>query len=240
MSDPEFLRDSLDGETPSITEVIELAIRQQQAQTYTCIPARVVSYDAATQTAEVQPVVQVVGSDSTPRKIPPIKGVPVIFPVGSGGTWALTFDIAAGDTGLLHVASVSVGPWRATGSEDTKPDSARRSNLADSFFSPGARPKAQALAAPSGLSLGHPSSGKRIHISNAGVITVDGSEIKLGSGATDFVALASLIDAYFTALKTSLDLHTHTSAAPGSPTTPPILPSPTPPATVGATKTKAE
>jgi hypothetical protein len=54
---------------------------------------------------------------------------------------------------------------------------------------------------------------------------------------TDFVALASLVDARISALETAFNAHVHTSAAPASPTSPPVVPL-TPGSPTGSTEVK--
>ena len=70
-------------------------------------------------------------------------------------------------------------------------------------------------------------------------LVVTGQDIRLGgSGATDFVALASKVLAALQSLVTTFNAHTHVSSPTGGPTAPPV-PQASAPADVAATTTKA-
>lgn len=236
MTDPAYLGDTFDGDAPGLAELMEMAARQSIANFYASIPARVVSYDAATQLAVVQPVVQVVGGDGVPRLLPPIAACRVLFL--SAGDWHLTFDVAAGDTGLVLVSSVCISQWLEGADEAAAPESTRRGNLADGTFLPAKMAKPAALTAPAGMSIGKPAA--RIHIAVDGGVTIESANIKLGSAsAASAVALEPPLSSFFSTLKVWLDTHVHTSAAPGSPTTPAIAPSPSA-SGLAAAKVKAE
>lgn len=239
MSDSDFLGAGYyDGDAMDAASAMEASINIQLAQLHVSLPVRVVSYDPTKQQVKVQPVVQRVDPDGQVRPYPPIAACPVAFPAGGG--YCLSWDLQAGDLGLLVFASAAIGQWVATAQETVRPESARRGSLSDGVFVPGIRPQGTPLAtlAGGGLSVGKEDGTARLHISSAGVVQVKGGTVEIGPSATDKAALASLIDAHFTALKTALDLHTHTSASPGSPTSPPIVPSPAPPATVGSSTVK--
>lgn len=238
MTDPSFLSDAFDGDTPSLAEVCELAARQALATFWSCVPARVVAYDPATGLADLQPVVQVVGGDGAARPLPAVPACRVLFPSGGGDAgWHLTFDLQPNDTGLLLASSVCVSQWMEAADESAAPESARRGSLSDGFFIPAKLPKTLPHDDPEGLSVGQ--AGARLHVSAAGVVTVEAGDVRLGaSSATSAVVLETALTSFLGTLKTWLDAHTHTSAAPASPTSPPIAPSPSS-SGLGATKVKA-
>lgn len=239
MTDPAFLSDAYDGDTPSLAEVCEMAARQALAQFWACIPARVTAYDPATGLANLQPVVQTVGADGTPRPLPAVPACRVLFPSGGGAAgWHLTFDIEPGDVGLLMAASACVSQWMEAADESAAPESARRGSLSDGFFLPAYLPKTLPHEDPEGMSLGKQAA--RVHIGAGGRVTIESADVRLGSaGAASAVVLEAALSSFLTTLKTWLDTHTHTSAAPASPTSPPIAPSPAS-SGLGATKVKAE
>ena len=77
------------------------------------LPARIVTYDAATQTASVQVSSQRVASsasqvEASSKRIP-LDDVPVH--TASGGGWAMTFPIKPGDTALLLFSQVGYDHW---------------------------------------------------------------------------------------------------------------------------------
>ncbi len=83
------------------------------------LPGNVISFDAESQTAEIQPAVKL-GS----LTYPPLSGVPVFMPV--------PFEIHPGDACLVVFADVDIDKWLETG-EAAVPVSARRHSLSDGF-----------------------------------------------------------------------------------------------------------
>lgn len=229
MSDPEYAADTFDGSTPSLAEICELAARQAISDFFAVVPGVVVSYDTETGTATIKPAVQQVGGDGVPYVLPPIPGVRVLC-LGTAGA-DIVLEVAPDDTGLLLVSSLCMDQWVEGGDASAKPTSTRRGNLADAVFLPTRLTKPQAHT---------PGPTTRMLVNVAGEVTITSGTIKLGSAAaTHAVADAVLVASVMGTLKTWLDGHTHTSAAPGSPTSPPVLPSPSA-ASVAFGKVKAE
>lgn len=82
-----------------------------------------------------------------------------------------------------------------------------------------------------------------------GNVHIDGDEILLGNSAANYVALSNLVKTQLDNIQTAIsslvstfNAHVHTSAAPGSPTSPPVTPSTATytAAEVAAAKVKAE
>src|SRR5512138_1112258 len=115
---------------PSLEEVLDAVLESRLLEVHTAIPGKVVSYDPATQTAEVTPVVQRAepradgGNTLTP--LPSISDVPVQWPRGGG--FALHFPLAPGDHVLLVFSEAAIGHWRASG-ELAPPGDLRRHSL---------------------------------------------------------------------------------------------------------------
>jgi len=114
--------------------------------------ARVDSYERATQTVTVTPLVSDVTSEAgearTYRTLPAVAGVPVCFPRGGGV--ALTWDLSIGDRVLLVVRDRShdeVDDLAVT--EQAQPEARRRFNLSDAVALPGYSPPADPLASSS-------------------------------------------------------------------------------------------
>lgn len=168
---------------------------------HTCLPAKVVSYDAATQTCAVQPQVKRVvvdeeGNESV-ESLPQIVGVPVGFYVGGG--FMMTFPVAAGDTGLLIFSELPIDTWLNAGKE-SDPGDLRHHALGDAFFAPIVRPTANKLADASAdtLALGK-TGGPQIHV-NASTVNI-GEKV-----AAAFIARADKSDAQISNLKTYVDV----------------------------------
>lgn len=127
-----------DDSTPTLSEVLDRAIRTRLAGLRVGLPARVESYDAAKHKASVQPLIlegyEGEDGERAVERLPVINDVPVIFP-GSGGT-RVKFPIAKGDTVFLTFASSSLDRWLVTGGE-VDPADERRHDLSDAVAIPG-------------------------------------------------------------------------------------------------------
>ncbi|HLV68346.1 MAG TPA: Gp138 family membrane-puncturing spike protein [Polyangiaceae bacterium] len=131
---------------PPLAEVIRLAIESRLAEVHTCLPGRVVTYNPATQRAEVQLVIRsaVEAEDgSTVHEDPPIiPNVPVAWMRGGG--YSLQFPLAPGDHVWLMFSEAAMGHWRDTGAISNPGDLARHS-LSYPIALPCIAPDAQAL-----------------------------------------------------------------------------------------------
>lgn len=201
-------------------EAIRGAIARSLDGVHTAIPAKVTSYTAPLQQCAVEPVI---------AGMPPLEDVPVLWPRGGG--YFMHLPLAAGDWVLLVFCEQDFSPWRLSGSA-MAPALLRRHGLF-SYALPGAAPDVSPLASAAALT------GAAIG-SDAGVIVqVGSSAVQIGPAGVG--ALPVLTASEFSSLMSTLTLwlstHTHTSAAPGSPTTPPVVP-PTAPSAVGSTVLK--
>jgi hypothetical protein len=115
------------------------AIASQAAHTerndiQTALPAQIVDFDAATQTATVK-VMHVPKLNGKDFPIPELKKVPVVFPRGGGA--ALTWPVNAKDPGRIVMAGRNMDDWYDTG-EAKSAQSNRMQSLSDAHFEPGA------------------------------------------------------------------------------------------------------
>jgi len=113
---------------PDLAELFRLAVRKLQLEMRTHTVGTVVSYNPATQTADVSvDILQVVRDNNTPPSRqdpapsitqPPIilKGIPVHFQ-GTQTAYA-TQPIKTGDKGELHVNDRSIQKWLLSGTQD--------------------------------------------------------------------------------------------------------------------------
>lgn len=181
----------------TLGHVLNSVIKNAVTGLHVAMPAEVVSYDASSQTVDLQVKVndRLEREDGTVEflPVPVLVGVPVAFP--SGGSFRITFPIQKGDTGAVIWADRSIQEWQATGTLSSPPD-VRSHHLADALlFIPGVHPD------------NRPWSG------------ADTSAITLGSdsGAADWVALASKVNARLDALESAMNSHVHLTAGTGAP-----------------------
>lgn len=194
----------------------------------TALPAEIVSYDQATQKANVQPGVAGRFEDPEskewlPYKMPMVTNVPVMFPAGGG--FSITWPLEAGDVVYLVCAERSIDEWKSAGGPNTIPADTRRFNLSDAVAIPGLRPFSDPITAVEADTM---------------VVEIPATmEMKLGAAATKFVALSDDVEARLQAIENWAKAHIHT--APTGPTSPPTV---TPPTTTAgdtaSSKVKAE
>lgn len=174
--------------TPTLSDLLAAALEEFREGFFVALPARVESYDPATQTVSAQPLVlrgyqREDGTRGTER-LPVVPHCPVQWPAGGGMVFAL--PLRAGDDGILLFASASLDRWFARGVE-VDPADDRRGRPDDAFFLPGGRSAARALTAPSDENaiLGNDE--------GAAKITITPDEIQ--AGGTSALALQATIQA---------------------------------------------
>jgi hypothetical protein len=210
--------------TPTLASTIRGAIDARLVDVHTAMPARVETYDAATQKVSVQPLIRRgyvdERGDRATERLPVITEVPVVFP-GAGG-FRVTFPVQPGDTVLLVFSEASLDRWLVRGGE-VDPDDDRRHALTDAIAIPGLRAFGQALAsAPADVMTAGRDGGP--------VIEFDTSEIRVGGSQ----ALATKAD--IDALASVFSSHTHLHVpGPGTVTVPTDTPLPTAPSATGTT-----
>jgi hypothetical protein len=192
---------------PSLAEVVNEAGVTATDDLYISAPGKVTAYDATTQKATVQPLVKLRHADENGvpvvQAVPPIPGVPVMFPGGGGFT--VTFPINVGDTVLLVFSSTSLDKWLVSStSGPVDPETYTRHALTDAIAIPGLRSFANARS-------GMPTNHVRI-----------GSEAGVAQG----VALGATLQTHLNTLEAMINdligaynLHVH--GAPGGATSAP-------------------
>lgn len=215
---------------PSLAAVIADALDARLGQVHTSRPGRVVSYDSAKQTIDVQPLVHEVFADdegAEAERLPQLRNVPVAFP-RAGDNW-ITFPLAAGDDVLLIFCERSIDAWRATDAEGD-PGELRMHALSDAIALPGIAAAARALTT-----------------SATAMVINAADELHLGGlDPSEFVALATktldAINAVVTGVNTLITAYNaHPHGTPMGPSGPPTVPASTlsNATDVAATKVKA-
>jgi hypothetical protein len=201
--------------TPTLPEVLRTALESWQRDLHTALPGKVKSYDAATQTAEVIPLIK----QATPRKdggieenaIPVIPNVRVLWPRAGG--FYIHFPMAAGDYVLLVFNEAAIGHWRAGGGTPSPAGDLTRHGLSHPYAIPGGWPDQDAFSdAPGDHGLIAVAPGQYLRVTQAGAESEEG----------DFVALKSAFDA----LQAAFDAHVHPTGVGPSGTTTPVGPQP--------------
>ena len=87
-------------------------VRSMSNEIHTALPGQIVSFDPATCTATVKPVMKYTKPDKSTIDFPELPGVPVVFPQGAGLGVSIAFPVAAGDTCLIVFSEQSIDYWR--------------------------------------------------------------------------------------------------------------------------------
>ena len=191
---------SINARSFTLDEIIRAALESRLADVRVAMPAAVVSYRAANQTATMRPLLKGTaadpsGIDTTPT-LPDIYGVPVLF-VGGGGARA-TFPVAAGDMALLVFADRALDRWKSSGAGSPAaaqdPGANNQHSLADAVAIVGLHaPGIPWTSAPTDrATFGFDALGPRLEVLAGGVAAVQGAG--LGN------ALRTELDALWSAL----------------------------------------
>ncbi len=183
----------------SLVQVLDAHADGRAQDVHVAIPGTIVSWDHTKQTATVQPMVRkpLTSADNilcyeTPPQIP---NVPVMCMRGGG--FFVSVPLNAGDGVLLVFSEQSYSEWRSSG-QISSPKDVRRHGTGYPYAIPGIAPDNQALTsvASNALVVGLDNSDQQIEI--------DSIFIKLGRGATDFVAMAAKVNNNLSAIQTTL------------------------------------
>lgn len=121
--------------TRTLAETIQILIDAKLMEIHTSMPAKIVSYNAATNMAVVQPLLKRKYIDEDfPVELPTISNVPIAFP-RMGTAW-IKFPVNPGDEGKISICERSIDKWLTTGGS-VDPDDPRKFSLSDAIFEPG-------------------------------------------------------------------------------------------------------
>jgi len=223
---------------PNEEEFVRAWVEHALMDVHTARPARVQSYDATTQTADLVPLVRnaVELPDGTiaHEDLPVLPSVPVLWP--RTADHFIAFALAPGDMVLVVFCDAAIGHWRAaTDGGVTDPGDLRRHSLSHGVAIPGLFHRGAKLShAPAGsgtngalqtgdpvLVIGSDGSGVRIAIKVGGSLdlTLAGTVVasfnattgvwSFGGAGAKLVALAEYVDARLTSIREAFNAHTH-------------------------------
>lgn len=211
-------------------ELLDEHFDYRMADVHTALPAKVLSYDASTQTADLRPQIsRYIAPDDdeeaegarTAEALPDLYKVPVAFPRGGG--FHMTFPLAAGDFVLVICSEEPTIAWRAKGRE-VEPGLDDRHGLNGCFAIPAGYPDTDPIGtAPSAsdLELASDNGNTILRLDSSGTITITGNLTVTGDVDSDGEVTAAAGSA---ATAVTLTGHSHSSGT--GPTGPPITPEP--------------
>jgi hypothetical protein len=98
-----------------------------------CLPAQIVSYDAETNLAEIQPLISIIDTSKETTTRGPVASVPVMQ-IGLGG-FVLRFPAKAGDLGWIKANDRDISIFKQT-FENSDPNTYRKHSFEDAVFIP--------------------------------------------------------------------------------------------------------
>lgn len=203
----------------ALADVMLAAMQSASAALRVSVPAKIVSFDSATQTATVQPLLKdsrEIDGERVTLDLPLIEDVPVQFP-GAGG-YVVTFPVSAGTPCWLVVSDRAIDNWHKAPSNPVDPGIERTHDLTDCCAILGVRSSSAALSE-------FEASGARFGKVGGPGVSVRSGSVHLGVEENESATEAAV---WGTALKTKLDalisaynLHVHAvsgaaTAVPGS------------------------
>jgi hypothetical protein len=154
----------------------------------TAIPGVVVSYDATTQRAEVQPTIaeplRTRDGERIVEGLPRLANVPVNFP--RAGNFRITMPVSPGDRVLVVFSKWAIGEYLRT-AETVDPGDSRSHSLAGATAFLGCVPDEDVASGVSTTGIAIVAESTQVHVTP--------THVNLGSASpADFVALASKVD----------------------------------------------
>lgn len=170
------------------TDIIRNSIYSILNNVHTCMPGIIVSYDASTNKAIVQPALNknfVAGE----MEMPILENVPIIFP--SSGNFNMSFPVNSGDYVLLLFSERSIDLWLNTGGQVT-PNDRRKFDLSDAIAIPGLKPFNSDFSYNNGNDFSINFNGSSILIKPDGSVVINtSSTIAIGNTTTEVLDILS-------------------------------------------------
>lgn len=201
----------------SLPQVLEAHHDGRMSDVHTAVPGTIVSWDAATQTATVQPMVRkpILSADGFMTYVTPpqIQNVPCF--VLRGGGFLVSVPFVGGDPVWLMFSEQSYAEYLQTG-QLSNPRDIRRHGIGYPFAIPGPAPDAAHLASVDGSALIVGKDGD-----DSALLRITSGLIQAGLTGTQFVALANLVATELNNIASALSSVSGNAGAGGSTVTGP-------------------
>jgi len=185
---------------PDAHDFVDLMINLNNMNMWTNAVGEVVSYNAVTERATIQLVMNAKLEGQTETlTIPLLRGIPVLWPKGgtpaAGNEWSQTAPLEAGNPVLVWFLVHNVAEWLADGNRGRVSRKRARFSLSSAICTPGVSHKGNLI----------PAADKD---PSAYIIRAAMTVIK-DLGTPEFVALANLVDARLAKVQSTFDGHGH-------------------------------
>lgn len=167
-----------------LTEEIEKTARAVVDEVHTALPGKIISFDAKSCTATVEPYGKYITSDETELDYPAITEVPVMFPFCQKNNVGIAFPVCKGDSCLIIISEVELDAWRS----EAESEGSLRFDLTSAIAIPGLMRGGSELAkdaiSEKAVVIGTP--GVKLTVSESGIVargnlTVQGNISYTGS-----------------------------------------------------------
>lgn len=151
---------------------------------HTCLPGIILSYDANTNKASIQPALNK-NYQSGEQSMPIIENVPLIFP--SSANFSMTYPVNSGDYVLLLFSERSMDLWKSVGGQVTPQDN-RKFHLSDAVAIPGLQPFSKSFPSANADDFVVNYNGSEIRITENGEVTIKtAAKVAIGSEAVELL-----------------------------------------------------
>ena len=156
------------------TELLEQAKENAMMDVRVSMPARIVSFDPATKTAQVEICLQMVDDDDAAVDYPPLTDCPCLFTRGGG--FHVVHPYSAGDSGLVLFSDRCLDGWFESG-KSAPPMDFRVHSMSDAYFIGGADHLENVSPIVSGaMFIGKDDNSAGIQIGSDGAVTIKGTQ----------------------------------------------------------------
>ena len=194
------------------TELLEQAKENAMMDVRVSMPARIVSFDPATKTAQVEICMQMVDDDDSAIEYPPLVDCPCLFTRGGG--FHVVHPYSAGDSGLVLFSDRCLDGWFESG-KTAPPMDFRVHSMSDAYFIGGADHLGNVSPIVSGaMFIGKDDNSAGLQINADGSLIIKGASLQIEPPVTTNSTITSI--GQITANGEPLDGHSHGGVERGS------------------------
>lgn len=199
-----------------MAEAFRLAFDGVMSGVGTSMPGRVLSFDAETQLADVQPSIMLSTADGDVLR-PAILSVPVHF--SGGNDFHIEHQIDVGDEGIIIVSQRCIDTWIDQGGDATQAIK-RKFDFADAMFLPGLRSQPNKISGfeNNGIRLRNSAGDQQMWLKNDGTAEISASTLVINGDIQHTGNVVQTGDATISGVVTSagknLTIHAHPAGNP--------------------------
>lgn len=167
----------------SFVGLLKLALIKHLQNTDDMLPAKVISYDRASNLAKVQPLIYVIRTDNTRVTRAQIASVPVLQ-LGGGG-FLISFPIKPGDLGWIKANDRDISNFKASFT-NAAPQTYRKHTFEDAMFIPDQMMRSVSLADEDGVCIQSLNGGTAVVLTDTEVKIIAPDKITMTAPEIEF------------------------------------------------------